>query len=99
MPLRAECPLPHPRLLPWGLCVQVVGVSERMDESVCVLRSALHLPSATDTALPRINANSREEEGESETVPDWLVRWDRLLYEAAVERLEADLLRYPHCRR
>ena len=85
----------------------MVGLSERMDESACLMNAVLKGDAAGsgsidgEASLSRVNSNAPESSGGPgvDEVPDFYVRWDRELYRVAESLLEERLRDHPHCRR
>jgi hypothetical protein len=83
--------------------MSVVGIMERMAESLCVMGAVLGsanpvLPDST----PKVNYNQFKDLPEVETlaqqVPHHYVQYDEQLYRAAQGLLDEQLRRYPQCR-
>jgi len=76
----------------------VVGVTERMRESLCVMSRVLGVPPPT-TPPPLVNYNQYRHLSpqDARAVPDYYVRLDQVLYDYANSRLDALLLQYPEC--
>jgi hypothetical protein len=80
----------------------VVGLTERMAETACLVSSTLglaHLEQGLQ-ATPKVNANAESSEvgSEAQQVPDFYVNQDLQLYREAEILFEEQLDRYPHCR-